>query len=424
MTGPSSQKHVSQEDSMAQIHSSPSRRQVIGGGLALAALAAPFTRAKAAAPIRVGFPIPLTGPYQEEALDMLRGAHVAIAMFNRAGGLDGQMAALLPRDDELDSAKATEVTRDLIANDHVTFVVGGLSASVQLAINKVASEAKLIFNSVSQSDAIVAAPDWSPYTFHEALTPHMTTQAVGRYVFSQYLKKIAFLVADYAFGNEMLAGFETLGKQYGIDVVATERHPLGAHDFRPYLERIVAARPNVLVLCNFGFDQRDAVQQADWMEIKRTIKLVAPVLDFTERLAAGPRPYEGVLGGTSYYWRLEDTVPSARTFNNQFRAMNDGRVPSDYGALGFAGVMTVLNAAREARSVESSKLIQAMEAMKYDLYKGPQFYRTCDHQSVQSALIVDSRFTAEENDMDVFRILKVDPPSEAALKSCADEGHH
>ena len=30
-------------------------------------------------------PIPLTGPYQEEALDMLRGGHVAVAMFNAQG---------------------------------------------------------------------------------------------------------------------------------------------------------------------------------------------------------------------------------------------------------------------------------------------------------------------------------------------------
>jgi len=401
----------------------PSRRQVLGSGVALAALASPFVRAQAAAPIRIGFPVPLTGPYQEEALDMLRGAHVAISLFNEQGGLHGQTAELLTRDDELSPDKAIEVTNDLIANGHVNFVTGGLSASVQLAINQVTKAAKLVFNSVSQSDAIVAEPDGSPYTFHEALTPHMTTQAVGRYVFSQYGKRVAFLVADYAFGNEMVRGFEAVGKAHGIDVVATARHPLGTNDFRPYLEQIQAAKPNVLVLCNFGFDQRNAIQQAEWMELKRAMKLVAPVLDFTERLAIGSQPYEGVIGGTSYYWRLEDTIASARTFNNRFRAMNDGRVPSDYGALGFAGVMTVLTAAKHAGSVESDKLVEALRGMKYDLYKGAEYYRACDNQAVQSVLIVDSRFTADPNDLDVFRIAHIDPPSEALLQSCAAEGH-
>ena len=96
-------------------------------------------------------------------------------------------------------------------------------------------------------------------------------------------------------------------------------------------------------------------------------------MDFTQRLALGPEPYEDVLGGTSYYWRLEDTLESARQFNTRFRAMNDGRVPSDYGALGFAGVMTVLTAAKSAGSVATDKLVEAMRAMKYDLSKGPEY---------------------------------------------------
>ena len=50
-----------------------------------------------------------------------------------------------------------------------------------------------------------------------------------------------------------------------------------------------------------------------------------------------------------------------------------------------------------------------MQDMKYDLYKGPEYYRACDHQAVQSALIVDSQFTTSPNDMDVFRIVQIDP---------------
>lgn len=400
-----------------------SRRQVLGGGLSLAALPAPFVRARAAAPIRIGFPIPLTGPYQEEALDMLRGARVAVAMFNEQGGLNGQLAELLMRDDELDPTKAVEVTRALIENDHVDFVTGGLSASTQLAINGVTKAANVLFNSISQSDAIVAVPDWSPTTFHEALTPHMTTQAVGRYVFSRYNKRIAFLSADYAYGAEMVRGFEEAGRSFGIQVVASVRHPLGTTDFTPYLAQIAAAKPDVLILCNFGLDQQYAVEQADWAGLKKNMLLVAPILVFAARLAAGAQAYEGVLGGSSYYWRLEDTLPSAATFNRRFRAMNEGRVPSDYGGLGFAGVMTVLTAARAASTIATDKLVESMQGLKYDLYKGPQYYRQCDHQSVQSVLIVGSRPTDDPNDMDVFNIIEIDPADEALLASCASLGH-
>jgi branched-chain amino acid transport system substrate-binding protein len=36
--------------------------------------------------IKIGFPVPLTGPYGTEAQDQVRAAQLAIAQFNDAGG--------------------------------------------------------------------------------------------------------------------------------------------------------------------------------------------------------------------------------------------------------------------------------------------------------------------------------------------------
>ena len=47
---------------------------------------------------------------------------------------------------------------------------------------------------------------------------------------------------------------------------------------------------------------------------------------------------EGIIGGTGYYWGMEDKIPSAKKFNDAFRKAYAGAVPSDYGALGYAGV--------------------------------------------------------------------------------------
>ena len=48
-------------------------------------------------------------------------------------------------------------------------------------------------------------------------------------------------------------------------------------------------------------------------------------------------------------------------------------------------------------------MIAAVEALKYDFYKGPQYYRKCDHQSVQSVLIIESKSrTLHKDDADVF----------------------
>src|SRR3954467_11653874 len=127
--------------------------------------------------IKIGFPVPLTGPSGTEAQDPVRAAQVAIAQFNDAGGLNGRKAELLVRDDKLNPGEAATRTLELIENEKVNFIVGSLSASVQLAINNITRERKIIFNSISQSDAINEASDASRYTFHEAMNPHLTAGA-------------------------------------------------------------------------------------------------------------------------------------------------------------------------------------------------------------------------------------------------------
>jgi branched-chain amino acid transport system substrate-binding protein len=217
-------------------------------------------------------------------------------------------------------------------------------------------------------------------------------------------------------------GFQRAGQALGIETVADIRHPIGATDFSAFLPRLQALRPDVLCLCNFGRDQQIAVRQATDFGLKRTTKLVAPVLLYTARLAGGSAPFQGVVGGTSYYWKLEDTLPSAKRFNDRFRAQHGGRVPSDYGALGYGGVRTVLEAAKAAGGTDTDKVVEALRALKYDYYKGPQYYRGCDHQSVQSVLVIESKATARD-DTDVFEILHTEQASEENLRSCAELGH-
>ena len=375
------------------------------------------------ATIKVGFPVPLTGPYGTEAQDQVRAAQVAIAEFNDGGGLNGRKAELLVRDDKLNPGEAATRTLELIEKEKVNFIVGSLSAAVQLAVNNVTKERQIIFNSISQSDTINEVSDFSKYTFHEALNPHLTAGAVGRYAFPKFGKKVAFLTADYAYGHEMVRGFQEAGKAFGVESLVDIRHPIGTTDFSALLPRIQALKPDILCISNFGRDQQIALKQATDFGMKKSMKIIAPILLYTGRLAAGPQAFDGVIGGTSYYWGIEDKVASAKAFNDRFRKIHDGKVPSDYGALGYGGVKTLLMGAKAAGSLEADKVIAAVEALKYDYYKGPQYYRGCDHQSVQSVLIIESKSAPQKGDADVFNVIETEAPNEANLRNCEALGH-
>jgi branched-chain amino acid transport system substrate-binding protein len=404
-----------------------SRRRLLTTVSAGAALAAsPFRinllQAQEAG-IKIGFPVPLTGPYGAEAQDQVRAAQLAIAEFNDGGGLNGRKAELLVRDDKLNPGEAATRTLELVEKEKVNFVVGSLSAAVQLAINNVTKERGIIFNSISQSDAINEAADFSKYTFHEALNPHMTAGAVGRYAFPKFGKKVAFLTADYAYGHEMVRGFLEVGKTLGIENLGDIRHPLGTTDFSTLLPRIQALKPDILCISNFGRDQQIALKQATDFGVKKTTQIIAPLLSHASRVAAGPQAFEGVIGGCSFYWGLDNKFASTKAFNEAFRKMYDGKLPTDYGALGYGGVRTVLAAVKNAGSVDTDKVVAALEALKYDFYKGPQYYRKCDHQSVQSVLVIKSKSKDMRNESDVFEIISTDEPNEANLRTCEELGH-
>jgi len=404
-----------------------SRRQLLQLGAAGAALGtAPFLFNMASAQtatIKVGFPVPLTGAYSSEAQDQVRAAEIANKDFNDAGGFNGRMAELLVRDTKLNPGEAATRTLELIEKDKAAFIVGSLSAATQLSINAVTRERKVIFNSISQSDAINEVKDWSPYTFHEALNPHMTAGAVARYAFPKFGKRVVYLTADYAYGHEMVRGFERAGKTLGATTLADIRHPIGAADYSSFLPRIQALKPDVLVMCNFGRDLVNAVKQATDFGLKEKTRIIAPILLYTARQAAGADAFDGVVGGTSYYWGMEDSVPAAKIFNDKFRKAHGGAVPSDYGALGYAGIRSVLQGVMLAKSTESLKVSEAMGQMKYNWYKGDQYFRKCDHQSVQSVIIVESKSKGMKDKNDVFKIVGMENPNEANLRSCMELGH-
>ena len=402
------------------------RRTMLGAGLAALAAPALLLRAARAAdePIRIGFPTPLTGPFGAEAKDQVRCAKIAVDQFNAAGGLNGRKAELLVRDDKLNPGEAATRTLELIEQDRVACIVGSLSSSVQLAVNEVTKARGMLYVSISQSDTITEASDFGRTTFHEALNPHMTAGAVARYVFKPGMK-VAILLADYAYGNEMAAGFRRAAAAIGgVDIVLEQKHPFGAADYSTFLPRLRSVKPDVVCICNFGRDQANSIKQAVDFGITRQARIVVPVLLYNQRLAGSAETFEGVVGGANYYWTIEDRVPSAKAFNDAYRAANNGAVPSDYGAYGYSGVRLILEAMRRAGGVGTEAVVRELEGYHYDTCKGPETMRVCDHQAIQSVLILQSKAKAAmKSATDLFDVLAIEDGSEANLRSCADLGH-
>jgi branched-chain amino acid transport system substrate-binding protein len=400
-----------------------SRRHMLAAlGTGASMVAMPWIARAADDNIRIGFPTPLTGPFAAEAKDQVKSAELAVKQVNDKGGVNGRKVELLVRDDKLNGGEAATRTLELIEKDKVHAIVGSLSSAVQLAVNEVTRARGVLYVSISQSDTINEVKDFSKYTFHEALNPTMTTAAVARHSFKKGTK-VAHLVADYAYGHEMLRGFKRAQAAIGAETVGEIMHPFGAADYSTFMPRLRSMRPDILCISNFGRDQANSIKQAVDFGLKQSSKIVVPVLLHNQRLAVTPEVFEGVVGGSNYYWGLEGTLPSAKAFNDAYRAANGGAIPTDYGAYGYTGVMSLLQAMQAAGGTDTDKVIAALEALKYDVAKGPQYYRKCDHQSVQSVLVLESKKKADmKGDSDLFSIVANEAPSEQVLRTCTELG--
>jgi branched-chain amino acid transport system substrate-binding protein len=392
--------------------------------LGAATLAFPAVlRAQSKDPIRIGVPLPLTGPFGALAADMQRGAQLAEVELNAKGGILGRKVEVLFRDDQLKPAVGAQRTQELIDKEKCQFIVGGLAAHVQMAINEQTKKSKVLFISVSQSDEISAKPDTSPLTFHEALNPTITSRAVGNWIAQNLGKKWWIIYADYAWGkqNNMVLQ-EVIGKQGGT-VLGSTPYPLGSAEFSAHLPKIQAAKPEVLVSMTPGADNIAFLKQVQSFGMKKTMRIAQPLHWLPQLKEGGPELYAEIYGGTSFYWELADTVPSAKKYVEVYRKKYNAP-PGDYGAYAFSGVMEIARGCTLAKSLDSEAVADTLRKNPtYDHYKGKQWWRTCDNKSFQDLWIVKGREPGKLNgEWGLAEIVAKIPANEELDRTCKEKG--
>jgi branched-chain amino acid transport system substrate-binding protein len=84
----------------------------------------------------------------------------------------------------------------------------------------------------------------------------------------------------------------------------------------------------------------------------------------------------------------------------------------------------LLEGVKKAGSSDTDAVIAAMEQLKYDAYKGEQYFRKCDHQAVQSVLVLESKPESKmKSKFDIFDVVHTEAADEKVLRTCEELGH-
>jgi branched-chain amino acid transport system substrate-binding protein len=393
------------------------------GAAAAATLSVPtIIRAQSKDPIRIGFPGPVTGPFGALAADQQRGAALAQDELNAKGGILGRKVEVLFRDDQLKPAVGAQRTQELIEKDKCQFIVGGLAAHVQMAINETTKKAKVLFISVSQSDEISAKPDTSPLTFHEALNPTITSRAMGTWIAQNLGKKWWIIYADYAWGKQNNMVLTDTAKKHGVTILGSTPYPLGNPEFSAHLPKIQAAKPEVLVHVTPGADDIAFLKQAISFGMKKEMKFAKPLHWIPQAKEGGPELYTDVYGIMNFYWELAETNPSAKRYVESYRKKFNAP-PGDYGAYAYSAIKEVARGVELAKSTDSVAVAEALRANPvYDHYKGKQWWRKCDNKSFQDMWIFKGRSALKGGEWGLLDTVARIAASEEQDRTCAEKG--
>src|SRR5215813_10497432 len=176
--------------------------------LLVAALLALPVAADAQKPIKVGMPIPLSGPAALFGEPASKGAMMFLEDLNAKGGVLGRKIELVVRDSKADAYEAVRVSRELILKDNVDFLVGTLTSAEGPAVSVVAKENKVVFIApIPKTDQLTAQDKLHPYVFRVAANTTIEGRSTAEIVAKWPVTRIATISFDYAYGQDVTKAF-------------------------------------------------------------------------------------------------------------------------------------------------------------------------------------------------------------------------
>lgn len=383
--------------------------------------------AQAAEPIKLGLNYPSTGRYKEQGLAQARGALLAVEEINASGGILKRPVELLTANSASKPDKAVGNVKELAAQG-VSMLFGGSSSAVAIAAGQEAAKHDLLyFGTLTYANETTGAQGHK-YMFRETYNAHMAAKALAAYLNESLKdKKLFYITADYSWGwsteDSLRAFTNTEDKGVHSGVLTAYPRPRDS-DFKDALQQAEASGADVLMLVQFGDDMAMALKVAQQMGLKDKMTIIVPNLTLGMARSAGSGIMEGVIGAVPWCWRVpyEYDFAGGKAFVEAF-VERFNTYPSSSAASAYSIVYQFKDAAERSRSLDTAKLIKALENHSYTHLKDAQQWRAMDHQNVQSVYVVRSR---PRNDVlksdlheDFFEIL-LQLPGEQAVQTAEE----
>ncbi len=388
-----------------------SRRAALTGlGTALAAPLVMRHAALGADPIKVVGIHDASGGLDIYGKPMIACLDFAVDECNAAGGLLGRQVALTNYDPQSNIQLYTQFATEAATKDRAAVVHGGITSASREAIRPILHRYQTLYFYNTQYEGGVCDRN----CFCTGSTPAQNVQKLIPYVMNKWGKKLYILAADYNYGQITSKWIAKYARDLGGQTVATDFFPLDVTDFGPAIQKIQAAKPDMVISALVGGAHISFYRQWAAAGMKSRIPMASTTFGVgNESLVLSPEEGNGILCAFSYFQEVD--TPANKAFLEKFHAKLGSAAPYLGGELAmrtYVGFNLWAEGVKKANSIDRMKVIEALESgIEND---GPPGKTTMDGKTNHVTLNV---YLAEcaDHGFKVLQSYPQQPPTDTAM---------
>lgn len=346
---------------------------------AVVAAALLATTATAQETIKIGAPLPLTGPLSPEGLKQQRGYDLWAAAQNAAGGIQAgdtsYQVEIVYVDYASNTPRAVQTAERLITEDGVNFLFSPFGSGAAKAASSVSERYGIPTIAATASSQQVY--DQGYRFLFGTFTPNQTlTEPLADIVRAERpdIERVAILARNDLFPLAIAEEMEKSANARDLEVVVFERYAIGTMDHGSAITQMRAARPDWVFATGYVNDLILIRQQMSDLGLRPEVLTMIAGPAYQEFIDATGDAAENVSSAAWWHpavrYEGEGVFPSTAEFNALFESTH-GRA-ADYTEASSAAAGTIFALAIErAGTIEPSAVRDALAELDVMTFYGP-----------------------------------------------------
>jgi branched-chain amino acid transport system substrate-binding protein len=340
-------------------------------------------------PIKIGVMFIASGPMGGYGKHGMQAVQLALDEINAQGGILGRKVQMIFEDTRLKPDVAAEIARKFVQDEKVDFIIGPTSSGIAVAVSKVVTEhGKILVLTQAAADSLTGE-QFSRYQFATLSNAMMHSRAGAYYVAPKGYKRWMCIGPNYNYGWDSWAQFKAKLKelQPNAEFLGEQWPKLMEADFKPYIEKILEAKPDAVWSPLWGMDAVNFIRQGLPTGIFNKIKFAFPDGAALETLVPlGKEMPEGIYVAARHFFLTPDSDIHRRfvkVYRERFKDWPDYMAQETY-----AGVYFIKAAVERARTTDPEKVIEAVEKepLAWETPEGWKILRNEDHAVVEDVV--------------------------------------